>query len=178
MASFWYVIGSSSSWIVFLLTKTLPGSMLQAIEHLILFLLLLGKFIGVTHAFLSQLLSWTWSSFICQLLGQELLLCHGCSNSKVRDTVVSFFPQIALACLSYKGSYFKLGGWGFADFVDSLRGGCHTGCRWRCRLVFVGFADPRLGCRTGCCWRCRLVCVRVTVRRSKTGLSQGVVWCV
>ena len=37
-----------------------------------------------------------------------------------------------------------------------------------------GFADPKGGCHTRCRWRCRLVCVGVRVRRSKTGLSQRV----
>ena len=48
-------------------------------------------------------------------------------------------------------------GSGFAD----PKGGCHTRCRWRCRLVCVGpgSAGPRRGCHRGCRWRCRLVCV-------------------
>ena len=43
-----------------------------------------------------------------------------------------------------------------------------------------GFADPKGGCHTRCRWRCRLVCVGVRVRRSKTGqgVAGGVVWCV
>ena len=72
-------------------------------------------------------------------------------------------------------------GSGFAD----PRRGCHTGCRWRCRLVCVGVRLRRS--KTGLSQRVSLevssgVCVGVRVRRSKTGLSQGVVggvvWCV
>ena len=37
-----------------------------------------------------------------------------------------------------------------------------------------GFADPKGGCHTRCGWRCRLVCVGVRVRRSKRGLSHKV----
>ena len=42
-------------------------------------------------------------------------------------------------------SYFKLGG-GFADFADSLPGGggCHTGSRWRCRVVCVGVKGSQI----------------------------------
>ena len=53
---------------------------------------------------------------------------------------------------------------GFAD----PRPGCHTGCRWRCRLlcvdVWLGFADPRPGCHTGCRWRCNLLICGLRVR--------------
>ena len=63
--------------------------LLQAIEHLILFLLWQIHWgyscLPVSASVLNLV--------ICQLLGQELLLCHGCSNSKVRDTVGSFFPK-------------------------------------------------------------------------------------
>ena len=76
--------------------------------------------------------------------------------------------------------------------MDSLGGGCHTGCRWRCRLVCVrvrrsktrlsdrqgvvgvvwsGLPGRRQGCHTACRWRCNLLmCVWVRVCRSKTGL--------
>ena len=49
---------------------------------------------------------------------------------------------------SYRCSYF-LGGEGSQNLWIRCEGGCHTGSRWRCRLV----------------------CVGVRVRRSKTGLS-------
>ena len=62
---------------------------------------------------------------------------------------------------SCRGSYFKLGSEGSQNFVESLGGGCHTGCRWRCNL---------------------LMCVRLRVRRSNTGQGfadlrdGGVIW--
>ena len=56
-----------------------------------------------------------------------------------------FFPPNSF---SYRCSYF-LGGEGSQNLWIRCEGGCHTGSRWRCRLV----------------------CVGVRVRRSKTGLS-------
>ena len=97
---------------------------------------------------------------------------------------------------SHRGSYFKLaGGWGFADFVDSLQGGAvtqgvvggavwcvcggqgwqiqdravHTGCQWR---VSSGVCrGQRSAVTQGVSGGCCLMCVRLRVLRSKTGLS-------
>ena len=91
------------------------------------------------------------------------------------QNVFEFSPN----SFSYRGSYFKLGGEG-SQILWIRCGGCHTGCRWRCRLVSVcsvGVRVPRPGCQTGCRWRCRLVCVGARVRRSKTGLSHRVTGC-
>ena len=65
---------------------------------------------------------------------------------------------------SYRGSYFKLGGEGSQVLWIRCGGGCHTGSRWRCRLVCVGVKVRRSKTRrhTGCGWRCNLLmCVGV-----------------
>ena len=71
-----------------------------------------------------------------------------------------FVPHIALACFSYRGSYFKYRGegsqilwircggavtqgvvgavvWCMGEGSQIQEGGCHTGRRWSCRLVCV-----------------------------------------
>ena len=70
---------------------------------------------------------------------------------------------------SYRGSYFKLGGEGSRILWIRCGGGCHTGSRWRCRLVCVG-VTVRLSHMQGVVEVSSGVC-RVRVRRSKTGLS-------
>ena len=70
------------------------------------------------------------------------------------------FSPIALACFSYRVSYFKLGGEGSQNFVASLRrGGCHTGSLSNCRLVCAGQMQDRAVTQR----RWSLVCVCVCV---------------
>ena len=104
------------------------------------------------------------------------LVCQRCATkSRSFQSDFVFFPQIALAIGVLTSS------WGVRvrRVCGFVAGGCHTGSRWRCRLVCVGvrvrrssvvggvifwrvwgqrFADLREGCHGGC--------------------LGGVIWCV